>query len=67
MQERVTHEELMRYLDGEVAPDERNRIEASVESSTELRREVAVFRAMKVLFKLAGPPANPEASQARNR
>ena len=47
MQERVTHEELMRYLDGEVAPEERNRIEASVELSTELRREVAVFKAMK--------------------
>ena len=47
MSERVTHEELMRYLDGEVGPEERRRIERSVEGSTELRRELAVYRAMK--------------------
>ena len=47
VQERVTHEELMRYLDGEVGPEERGRIERSVEGSTELRRELAVYRAMK--------------------
>ena len=47
MSDRVTHEELMRYLDGEVGPEERNRIESSVETSTELRRELAVYRAMK--------------------
>lgn len=47
MSERVTHEELMRYLDGEVGPEERNRIQASVDRSTELRRELAVYRAMK--------------------
>ena len=47
MANRVTNEELMRYLDGEVGPEERNRIERSVESSTELRRELAVYRAMK--------------------
>jgi len=44
---RVTHEELMRYLDGEVGAEERSRIEASLESSTEIRRELAVYRAMK--------------------
>ncbi len=37
----------MRYLDGEVTPEERNRIERSVGESTELRRELAVYRAMK--------------------
>jgi hypothetical protein len=37
----------MRYLDGEVGPEERNRIEGVVGSSTELRRELAVYRAMK--------------------
>ena len=47
MSERVTHEELMRYLDGEVGPDERVRIERSVETSTELRRELSVYKAMK--------------------
>ena len=47
MPEQVTHEELMRYLDGEVGPEERLRIESSVERSTELRRELAVYKAMK--------------------
>lgn len=47
MPDRVTHEELMRYLDGEVGPEERSRIQRSVEESTELRRELAVYRAMK--------------------
>ena len=47
MLERVNHEELMRYLDGEVGPEERSRIERSVESSTELRRELTVYKAMK--------------------
>lgn len=47
MPQRVTHEDLMRYLDGEVEAEERNRIEGLVEASTELRRELALFRAMK--------------------
>lgn len=47
MPQRVTHEELMRYLDGEVGPEERSRIAESVDESTELRRELAVFKAMK--------------------
>jgi hypothetical protein len=37
----------MRYLDGEVGPEEGIRIEGAVEGSTELRRELAVYRAMK--------------------
>jgi len=45
--DRVTHEELMRYLDGEVGPEERDRIEHSLGASTELQRELAVFKAMK--------------------
>jgi len=47
LDDRVTHEELMRYLDGEVGPEERSRIERSVEDSTELRRELTVYKAMK--------------------
>ena len=47
MPQRVTHEDLMRYLDGEVEAEERNRIEGLVEASTELRRELALFKAMK--------------------
>ncbi|MCH7891148.1 MAG: hypothetical protein IH921_06565 [Gemmatimonadetes bacterium] len=43
----VSHETLMRYLDGEVAPEERTRIEAAVAASTELQRDVEIFGAMK--------------------
>ena len=43
----ISHETLMRYLDGELAPDERTRIKAAVASSTELQRDVAVFGGMK--------------------
>jgi len=45
--DRVTHEDLMRYLDGEASPDERGRIERALETSTELRRELTVYNAMK--------------------
>jgi hypothetical protein len=57
----VSHEELMRYLDGEVGPEERNRIDRAVEGSTELRRELAVYRAMKEdlqTLKLSGGGRN---------
>ncbi len=37
----------MRYLDGELPPAERARVEARLEASTEARRELAVFRAVK--------------------
>ena len=47
MSQRVNHDELMRYLDGEIGPEDRVRIEGALEESTELRREIAVFRAMK--------------------
>ncbi len=47
MTDRVTHEDLMRYLDGEASPDERDRIERALETSTELRRELTVYNAMK--------------------
>ena len=47
MKSRVTHDDLMRYLDGESPPDERRRIDEQIAGSTELQRELAVFRAMK--------------------
>ena len=47
MTEQVSHESLMRYLDGEVTPEERARIDAAVADSTELERELAIFRSMK--------------------
>jgi hypothetical protein len=44
---RVSHEELMRFLDGEAGPEERGRIERALETSTELQRELTVYKAMK--------------------
>ncbi|NIP80856.1 MAG: hypothetical protein GWM90_17220, partial [Gemmatimonadetes bacterium] len=43
----ITHDELMRYLDGELPPDRARRVEEAMEASTELRREYTVFRRMK--------------------
>jgi Putative zinc-finger len=43
----VSHEDLMRYLDGELPPDERVRIAGHVEGCTECRREYVVFDAMR--------------------
>ena len=49
--DRVSHEDLMRYLDGEMPPGEKNALEARLEDSTELARELAIFRAMKHDFQ----------------
>ncbi len=48
---RVSSEDLMRYLDGELPPEERARVEAELQTSTELQREVAIFRALKADFQ----------------
>lgn len=42
----ISHEMLMRYLDGELPPGERRRVEEAVERSTELRRELAIYRTL---------------------
>ena len=44
---KVEQEDLMRFLDGEVTPEERAVVEQYLETSSELRREVAIFRSMK--------------------
>jgi anti-sigma factor RsiW len=41
------HEQLMRYLDGELSADERARVDAELARSTELQRELAIYRAMQ--------------------
>lgn len=51
MPERVTHDDLMRFLDGELPPQEHARIQAAIASSTELAREAAIFRAVKGRFQ----------------
>ena len=43
----VTTEELMAYMDGELPPDERLRVEDGLASSTELQRDLAMYQAMK--------------------
>lgn len=43
----MNHDDLMRYLDGELAPSERTAFERSIEKSTEVQREVAIFDAIK--------------------
>lgn len=44
----VTTDELMRYLDGELSPEERADVESLLTTSTELQRELAMYRALKV-------------------
>lgn len=51
MTPRVTSEDLMRYLDGEMPPDERAEVDSELAASTELRRELAIFRALKADFQ----------------
>ena len=46
MREPVSHDDLMRYLDGELPAEEGRRVEEELARSTELMREVAIFRAM---------------------
>jgi anti-sigma factor RsiW len=43
----ITHDELMRYIDGELPPERARAVEATLASDTELRREYVVFRRMK--------------------
>lgn len=47
MTDRITPDDLMRYLDGEMSPEERTRTEAAMAASTELQRDFALFRALK--------------------
>lgn len=43
----ISREDLMRYLDDELSRDQRVRVEAALAGSTELQRELAIFRAMR--------------------
>jgi hypothetical protein len=40
----LTPEQLMQYLDGELSPEARAQVEASLETDTELRRELMAYR-----------------------
>lgn len=48
---KVNQEDRMRFLDGEVSPEKRAEVERFLETSSELRREVALFRSMKEEFQ----------------
>lgn len=51
----ISNEDLMRYLDDEMPPDERARIDQALADSTELQRDLAVYRAMRTdLRELSG-------------
>jgi ferric-dicitrate binding protein FerR (iron transport regulator) len=43
----ITHDELMRYMDGELPPERAREVEAALATDTELRREHAIFQRMK--------------------
>ena len=47
----LSHEDLMRFLDGELPPEEHARVEARIAASTELSRELQLFRAVKSGFQ----------------
>ena len=40
-------DDLMRYLDGEMTPEERDRMDGKLGQSTELQRELAMYRTLK--------------------
>ena len=48
---RVSPDDLMRYIDGELPPEARALIDQELAGSTELQREVAIFRALKSDFQ----------------
>ncbi|MHB1191709.1 MAG: anti-sigma factor family protein [Longimicrobiales bacterium] len=51
MPDKITHDDLMRFLDGELSPEEHERVQAAIAGSTELAREAAIFRAVKGRFQ----------------
>ena len=63
MPDRITPEDLMRYLDGELPAEERRALDAAIERSTELRRELAIYRGMQRDFQaLSFAPPAPDMS-----
>lgn len=59
MNDPINREELMLYLDGELPPEERARVQTALDRSTELQRDLAIFRSMKADVQgLALDPGN---------
>ena len=65
----VGREDLMRFLDGEATPEERTAMLRRLDDSSELRRELAIFKAMKVQLQGLSftPPATGESAWDRIR
>ncbi len=51
MNQPINRDELMLFLDGELSPEEHARVEAALQASTELQRELAIFRGLKNDFQ----------------
>ncbi|MSR36963.1 MAG: hypothetical protein EXR95_10060 [Gemmatimonadetes bacterium] len=63
MPDRASHEDLMRYLDGEMPLQERSALELELGRSTELQRELAIYQAMQSDFReLSFAPIPPSKS-----
>lgn len=56
----ISHQELMRYLDGELPAERAREVEAALETSTELRRDYTLFRRMKADLNEMGAQMEPE-------
>ena len=56
----ISHDELMRYLDGELPPERADAVEEALATSTELRREFTIFRRMKADLHELGEHMQPE-------
>lgn len=48
--ESVSTQDLMRYLDGELPPDERERVDRALAGSEELRKQLEIFRSLRADF-----------------
>lgn len=56
----ISHDELMRYLDGELPHERAREVEGALETSTELRREYVIFRQLKADLQTMGANMRPE-------
>ncbi|HUG40384.1 MAG TPA: zf-HC2 domain-containing protein [Longimicrobiales bacterium] len=50
----IPHDELMRYLDGELPPERAREVERAMETSTELRRDFLLYGRMKTDLQALG-------------
>lgn len=56
----ISHDELMRYLDGELPSERALEVESALETSTELRREYVIFQRLKAELQTMGADMKTE-------